>query len=78
MDTVKVIQGKKHTIKVVASNNQKEFISIGDVEMDARAVKAVKTAVDKAQFCKKPVAKYDFENKKAYIEYTAGVKKYVD
>lgn len=75
---MKIIQGKNHTIKVVASDEQKEYISIGDVEMDARAVKAVKTAVDKAQFCKKPVAKYDSERKKAYIEYTAGVKKYVE
>jgi len=78
MDTVKVIQGKKHTIKVVASNNQKEFISIGDVEMDARALEAVKSALEKAKFCKKPVAKYDFESKRAYIEYPAGVKKYIE
>lgn len=44
--------------------------------MDARAVEAVKTAVAKARFCKKPVAKYDPETKRAYIEYADGKKNY--
>ncbi|MDD3416090.1 MAG: hypothetical protein PHY47_19145 [Lachnospiraceae bacterium] len=77
MSTVKLITGKKHSIKVVTSNEQKEFLSIGDIEMDARAKRAVKSAVEKAQFCKKPVAKYDTETKKAYVEYSDGEKKYV-
>ena len=40
--------------------------------------RAVKAAVDKAQFCKKSVAKYDVKNKKAYIEFADGKRKYVE
>ena len=40
--------------------------------MDARAVEAVKAAINKARVCKKPIAGYDKENKKAYIEYANG------
>lgn len=78
MGTVKVRTGKKHSIKVVSSSDQKDFISSRDVEMDARARQAVKSAVARAEFCKKPVAKYDLETKKAYVQYADGVKKYVD
>lgn len=46
--------------------------------MDERAIQAVKSAVEKAVFCKKPVAKYDIDTKKVYIEYTDGVRKYVE
>jgi hypothetical protein len=46
--------------------------------MDKRAVQAVKSAVNKAKICKKPVAKYDKVAKKAYIQYSDGVKKYVE
>lgn len=34
------------------------------MEMDARAIQAVKSALAKAEFCKKPVAKYDVKEKK--------------
>lgn len=50
----------------------------GDAEMDARAQKAIKVAIDKAKICKKPVAKYDLEAKRAYLEYADGKKKYVN
>ncbi len=30
------------------------------------------------EFCKKPIAKYDSENKRAYVEYSNGEKRYVD
>lgn len=76
MSSVKIRAGKKHAVKVVVSSSQKDFISEKDREMDARAVEAVKTAVAKARFCKKPVAKYDLKTKKAYIEYANGDKKY--
>lgn len=78
MGTVKIRTGKKHSIKVISSAEQKKYISSHDAEMDARATQAVKSAVDKATFCKKPVAKYDIVTKKAYVEYANGVKKYVD
>lgn len=45
--------------------------------MDARARQAVKVAIEKAKFCKKPVARYDIETKRAYIEYADGTRKYV-
>lgn len=63
---------------VVKDSNQRAYISENDAEMDARAVEAVRAAVSKAVFCKKPVAKYDVEAKRAYIEYPNGDKKYVD
>lgn len=76
MTTVKSKNGK--TIKVVTSVDQSNIISSSDAEMDARAVEAVKTAVAKAKFCKNPIAKYDKETKKAYVEYANGVRKYVE
>lgn len=78
MAVARVRNGKKHTIKVVASVDQKNVISKRDKEMDARATQAVKSAVAKAKFCKKPVAKYDTITSKAYIEYADGAKKYVE
>lgn len=37
-----------------------------DNEMDERAVEAVKAAINKAKICKKPIASYDKEKKRAY------------
>ena len=54
------------------------FISESDAEMDQRANAAVRSALDRAKICKKPIAKYDSETQKAYIEYEDGVKKYVN
>lgn len=78
MGTVKERIGKKHSVKVIHSSKQSGFISAQDAEMDARATQAVKSAVEKAQFCKKPVAKYDVVSKKAYVEYANGERKYVN
>lgn len=78
MSTAKVRTGKNHTIEVVSSIDQKSVISNHDAEMDARAIQAVKSALEKAKFCKKPVAKYDTAKKKAYVEYADGVRKYVE
>ena len=76
MTTVRSRKGK--IIKVVSSVDQSDIISSSDAEMDARAVEAVKTAIEKAKFCKKPIAKYDKETKKVYVEYADGVRKYVE
>ena len=78
MGTIKVKNGKKHAIKVITSVDQGAAISNRDAVMDARAIQAVKSAVAKAEFCKKPVAKYDIAAKKAYIEYADGIRKYVE
>ena len=76
MSTVELRSGRK--IKVVTAVEQQGVISNRDAEIDARAVQAVKSAVKKAEFCKKPVAKYDKVAKKAYVQYADGVRKYVD
>jgi hypothetical protein len=75
MSTVKLKSGRN--IKVVAAFERESAISDNDAEMDARAVQAVKSAVNKAEFCKKPIAKYDKTEKKAYVQYADGVRKYV-
>ena len=36
------------------------------------------TAIEKAKFCKKPVAHYDAVTKRTYLEYPNGEKRYVD
>ena len=74
---------RKHTIKVVIQNTPKEIIntekilSNQDEEMDKRASHAVKSAIERAIICKKPIAKYDEASKRTYIEYANGEKKYV-
>lgn len=78
MDVVKERDGKSYVIKVVSPEEQNQVLSSSDKEMDARARQAVKVAIEKAEFCKKPIARYDTEAKKAYIEYADGVRKYVE
>lgn len=76
--TVRISGGKKYTVKIVPSANQRSAISSQDVMMDERATEAVKSAIAKAEFCKKPIAKYDTVKKQAYIEYADGARKYVE
>ena len=59
-------------IKVVNPAEREQYISDNDMEMDLRASAAVKAALNKAEICKKPIAKYDKEKKKAYVEYPSG------
>ena len=65
-------------MKIVPASKHGGYISSRDAEMDARATQAVKAAVAKAQFCKKPIAKYDTEAKRAYVEYANGERRYVN
>lgn len=51
-------------------------MTVSDIEMDERAVEAVKAAISKAKICKKPIAGYDKEKKLAYVEYANGERKY--
>jgi len=76
MNTVKVRPNR--TIKVVEASEHSNFISNNDEEMDARAVEAVKAAVSKSKFCQKPIAIYDPQTKRVYVEYADGERKYVD
>jgi len=70
--------GKTYVVKVVSPEEQSRVLSDSDMEMDARARQAVKVAIEKAEFCKKPVARYDIETKRAYVEYANGERKYVE
>lgn len=44
--------------------------------MDRRAKEAARAAIEKAKFLGNPVAYYDDEKKKAYLEYANGERKY--
>ena len=66
------IKKKKYNIKVVNPAEREQYISDNDMEMDLRASAAVKAALNKAEICKNPIAKYDKEKKKAYVEYPSG------
>ena len=76
MVEVKNIKNKK--IKIVSANRRNQELSSQDSEMYNRAIHAVKAAVEKAVVCKKPIAKYDIQKKKAYIQYANGEIKYVE
>ncbi len=73
--TIKIVGNR--TVTVISSDSSSECISENDKEMDARAVAAVKFAIKRARICKKPIAKYDAEMKKAYIITENGKKTYV-
>ena len=72
MTTVSTKSGR--IIKVVSREEETE----SDSEMDERAVEAVKAAINKAKICKKPIAGYDKEKKRAYVEYANGERKYAE
>lgn len=74
MKTVNTKNGK--VITVITGDEVRDTLSASDIEMDARATQAVRAAIDKAKFCKKPVAGYDKEKKAAYVEYANGERKY--
>lgn len=73
--TVKLNDNRSVTI--VTSESTDTVISKNDAEMDARAKEAVKSAINRAKTCKKPIARYDKINRKAYIETADGEKIYV-
>lgn len=67
------------SVKVVPAGSKTDgIISKNDEEMDKRAIAAVRSAIKKAEICQKPIAKYDARKKKAYVQYTDGVKEYVN
>ena len=65
MTTVSTKSGR--IIKVVSREEEKSTLTESDSEMDERAVEAVKAAINKAKICKKPIAGYDKEKKRAYV-----------
>ena len=48
------------------------------MEMYKRAVAAVNSAINRAQVCNKPIAKYDLASGRAYLEYADGSRDYVN
>ena len=76
MTTVSTKNGR--IIKVVSREEEKSTLTESDNEMDERAVEAVKAAIKKAKICKKPIAGYDKEKKRAYVEYANGERKYAE
>ena len=74
MTIVTTADGRK--IKVVSREEAKRTLSASDIEMDIRAVEAVKAAIHKAKVCKRPIAYYDDKKKMPYIEYANGEREY--
>ena len=72
----KIINGEKYTINVVTGDPD-ESLTENEKEMDYRARKAVEFALEKAKVCKKPIARYDAETRRAYLEYPNGEREYV-
>lgn len=64
-------------VTIVTAESSEVAITPTDVEMDLRAKEAVKSAINRAKTCKKPIARYDRVNRKAYIETANGEKIYV-
>lgn len=66
----------KYRIKVEKPGDFSSLTN-NDREMDIRAEAAVKAAIRKAKVCKKPIALYDVEARRAYLQYPDGEKEYV-
>ncbi|MBO7649455.1 MAG: hypothetical protein J6S79_01750 [Lachnospiraceae bacterium] len=55
-----------------------QVITDDEAETDKRAKSATRAAIKKAIVCKTPVARFDVEKKKAFLEYADGSRTYVD
>ena len=74
----KIININGMTVKVIDNTEKQDNLSQEDKDMDIRAKEAVKAAIEKAKVCKKPIARYDIETKRAYIEDAEGNRRYVE
>lgn len=74
---IRTIKKGNCTVKVVPEQDVQAAATPDDAEMDKRVKAAVKSELDRAIICKRPVAKYDRDSKKAYIQLPDGQKKYV-
>lgn len=73
-----VLLSTNRLVTVVSPENVNAVLSETDIEMDYRAREAVKAAINKAEICKKPIAKYDVVNRKAYLQTADSKKIYVE
>ncbi len=55
-----------------------QVITDDEAETDKLAKSATRAAINKAIVCKTPVARFDVEKKKAFLEYADGSRTYVD
>lgn len=78
MSDIKIRRTTKYSVKVISPDNSSAAVSQTDAEMDLRAKQAVRSAIEKAKCCKKPVAHYDTVTKRTYVEYPNGEKRYVE
>ena len=76
MSKVIIINGR--AVKIIDNTEKQDNLSQEDKDMDIRAKEAVKAALEKAKVCKKPIARYDIETKRAYIEDVEGNRRYVE
>ena len=63
------VKKNQFCIKIVIPAEVETVLTPNEIEMDIRAREAVKAAILKAEICKKPVAKYDMESRRAYLQY---------
>lgn len=73
-----VLLNKNRLVTVVSPENANAVLSETDIEMDYLDKEAVKAAIHRAVICKKPIAKYDAVNRKAYIQTADNKKTYVE
>lgn len=62
----------------IVKHNKARTLTKNDKIMDTRAQSAVEDAIKKSNICGKPVAKYDSNQNKAYLEYADGRKEYFE
>jgi len=73
-----VLLNNNRLVIVVSPENINAVLSETDIEMGYRAREAVKAAINRAEICKKPIAKYDSVNRKAYLQNADSKKIYVE
>lgn len=71
-----IIQKGNIKFRVVTPDETEKLRTESDADMDERFEHAVKSAIERAKVCKKPIARYDPAAKKAYMEYPNGERKY--
>lgn len=64
--TISLIDGRK--VQVIPSSEQEPVITKSDIEMDKRITHAVMAAIDRVKVCQRPIARYDEETKRVYVE----------
>lgn len=74
---IRTIKKGNRIVKIVPEQDVQTVVTPDDAEMDKRVKAAVKSELDRATICKKPIAKYDRDSKRAYIRLPDGKKKYV-